>query len=73
MSVQDTRRINWASKMNARHQMFLIEWHKLRPLRETPWTGTTVDDEIDRDIEYWEAIHAKWLAIYRGKTLPDSN
>lgn len=56
-----------ASKMQIRDEMVDIEM-KLRRLRHTPYSGTAVDKEIDREIDYMQEVHDELLRLYRSST-----
>ena len=46
--------------------MFDVEM-KLVRLRDTPYSGTAVDEEIDNDIEYWQRVHDELFAMFKSK------
>ena len=58
-----------ASKMKIRSAMFNME-QKLIGLRNTPESIPVIDEEIDNDIEYWQAVHDKLLVMYRDGRRP---
>ena len=55
-------------KLKIRNAMYDVEMKLIR-LRETPYSGTAVDEEIDKDIEYWQKKHDELLEMYRGKPI----
>lgn len=52
--------------------MFNVEL-KLKTLRDTPYSGTVVDEEIDNDIVYWQKVHDELFVMYKSKGYYSTN